>query len=117
MVGLCKCFLTGGNSTLRQHCRKHYELYKKRCKEAGIPVNYHVIPPKIAQVQEKGNREKSQTKLDDMLVNRSEAFTREGTLHSVAQFVACDDQVSRLSYYNGQHWHLQAKLEGFRRFK
>jgi len=86
-------------------------LYKKRCQDANIPVNHYAIPPKIAQAQEEGKMEKSQAKLNNMLVDHPEAFTKEGTLHAMAQFVACDDQVSRLLNNNKQY--LQAKLKGF----
>ncbi|KAH9058005.1 hypothetical protein EDB83DRAFT_2169228, partial [Lactarius deliciosus] len=48
-AGIQKCFLTGGNSTLCQHCRWHYDEYKTKCEEADIPVNHHAIPPKIVQ--------------------------------------------------------------------
>jgi hypothetical protein len=91
--GLRKCFLTGGNSTLRQHCRKHYELYKDKCEKAGIPVNHHAIPPKLAQILDAAAKAESQMTLEDVF-KRPEIFKEEATLHAVAQFVACDDQVS-----------------------
>jgi hypothetical protein len=100
---LRKCFLTGGNSTLRQHCRQHYALYKERCEKAGVPINHHAIPPKLAQAQEKEKKEKLQTRLDDMYVTRQEVFTREAVLHAVSQFVACDDQVSMKLVISGQY--------------
>ncbi|KAH9044422.1 hypothetical protein EDB85DRAFT_1834230, partial [Lactarius pseudohatsudake] len=50
--GIRKCFLTGGNSTLRQHCRKHYTIYKQKCEQAGISVNHRAIPPKLAKARE-----------------------------------------------------------------
>lgn len=100
VVELRKCFFLGGNSTLRQHCRKHYEIYKQKCEAANIPMNHYAIPPKIAQALARSERERSQTTLDDIVFNRPEApdtaFTRDGILHTVAQFVACDDQVSEL---------------------
>ncbi|KAH9012748.1 hypothetical protein EDB84DRAFT_1243302, partial [Lactarius hengduanensis] len=48
-AGLRKCFLMGGNSTLRQHCRRHYTLYKEKCERAGVPINHCAIPPKLAK--------------------------------------------------------------------
>jgi hypothetical protein len=92
--GLWKCFLVGGNSTLRQHCWQHYELYKERCEEANIPVNHRAIPPKIVQM---GRKDSTQTMLDDRVVNvnRPENFKHEGLLRAMAQFIACNDQVSR----------------------
>jgi hypothetical protein len=98
---LRKCFFLGGNSTLRQHCRKHYEIYKQKCEAANIPMNHHAIPPKIAEALARSERERSQTTLDSIVINRPDAaFTRDGILHAVAQFVACDDQVSRSHHGN-----------------
>jgi hypothetical protein len=105
-AGLRKCFLTGGNSTLRQHCRRHYQLYKEKCKEAGIPVNHHAIPPKLAQAQAEEKKEMLQTKLDNTFLVHPEVFTREAVLHAVAQFVACDDQVSTMSNISGPGQYL-----------
>lgn len=106
---LRKCFLTGGNSTLRQHCRKHYEIYKEKCEEANVPVNHHAIPPKLLRALA---GDKSQTKLDKMVFKRPETFTREGLLHTIAQFVACDDQV-RIGYSITRSDTHRYKLEGF----
>ncbi|KAH9017412.1 hypothetical protein EDB85DRAFT_1816947, partial [Lactarius pseudohatsudake] len=50
--GICKCFLTGGNSTLHQHCGKHYTTYKQKCEQAGISIKHCVIPPRLAKAQE-----------------------------------------------------------------
>lgn len=101
--GLRKCFLTGGNSTLRQHCRKHYARYKENCEKAGIPLNHHAIPPKVAQAQEKEKKQTSQTTLDNRFVVRPEVFARETSLRAIAQFVACDDQVSVTLNTSGQY--------------
>ena len=40
-------------------------------------------------------RGNTETKLDRVIdvVNQPQNFTREGVLHAVAQFIACDDQV------------------------
>ncbi|KAH9035942.1 hypothetical protein EDB85DRAFT_1821841, partial [Lactarius pseudohatsudake] len=56
-VGLRRCFLTGWNSTLRQHCWRHYKIYQMKCEEVGIPMNHHAIPPKLVKVQEKQKKE------------------------------------------------------------
>ncbi|KAH9019511.1 hypothetical protein EDB85DRAFT_1844315, partial [Lactarius pseudohatsudake] len=48
-AGLRKCFLTGGNLTLCQHCQRHYTLYKEKCEQASVPINHHAIPPKLAK--------------------------------------------------------------------
>ncbi|KAH9058015.1 hypothetical protein EDB83DRAFT_2315976 [Lactarius deliciosus] len=74
-AGIRKCFLTGGNSTLHQHCRRHYDEYKTKCEEADIPVNHHTIPPKIAQADSEKSKASSQTTLDDKLVNHPDTFT------------------------------------------
>ncbi|KAH9007564.1 hypothetical protein EDB84DRAFT_1281500, partial [Lactarius hengduanensis] len=42
-AGLCRCFLTGRNSTLCQHCQRHYKIYKMKCEEAGVPVNHQSL--------------------------------------------------------------------------
>jgi hypothetical protein len=108
--GLRKCFLTGGNSTLCQHCRQHYEIYKLKCEDANIPLNHHTVPPKVAQMERR--REGTQTMLDDKLVNwGTDTFTRDGLLQAVAQFVACDNQVSfRITM---THHFTYTRLEGF----
>lgn len=93
-VGLRKCFLTGGNSTLRQHCRKHYEIYKQRCEESNIPLNDRAIPPQILKKKDKGKLTKQMT-IDNMLdkgVARRQEFSKEAILRAASQFVACDDQ-------------------------
>lgn len=116
-AGLRKCFLTGGNSTLRQHCRQHYPLYKERCEKAGVPINHHAIPPKLAKMMAKEKKEKLQMKLDDTYVTHREVFTREAVLHAVAQFVACDDQVSTMLDVKAQYLpvHPSACLRSSRR--
>jgi hypothetical protein len=106
--GKRSAFFTGGNSTCRAHIRshykkkKHYNVYKERCKEKRIPENHHAIPREILkQIEEEKSKGKKQTKIDNMLVKSTapREFTREGVLHAVAQFVACDDQVWLVSSY------------------
>jgi hypothetical protein len=87
--------LLGHNSTLRQHCRIHYEIYRCKCEEADIPINHHAIPPKLAKLLEKVEKAKSQTTLDDIVAKRPDTFMRDGILHAIAQFVACNAQVSK----------------------
>ncbi|KAM6491698.1 hypothetical protein JOM56_012860, partial [Amanita muscaria] len=50
---LRKCFLAGGNSTLRQHCRQHFEIYKEKCEKNNIPLNHHAIPPPLMKSMQK----------------------------------------------------------------
>ncbi|KAF8229373.1 hypothetical protein L208DRAFT_1073781, partial [Tricholoma matsutake] len=42
--GLRKTFFTGSNSSCHQHICQHYELYKKWCEDAKIPLNHRAIP-------------------------------------------------------------------------
>ena len=95
-------FFTSGNSTCRAHIHCHYNVYKERCKENGIPKNHHAISRDLLkQIEEEKSKGKKQTKIDNIL-DKSMApceFTREGVLHAVAQFVACDDQVWVLLLY------------------
>jgi hypothetical protein len=94
--GKRSAFFTGGNSTCRAHIRCHYNEYQTRCKEGGIPENHHAIPREILKkIEEEKLNGKKQVKIDNMLEKSTapQVFTREGVLHAVAQFVACDDQV------------------------
>lgn len=89
-------FFTGGNSTCRVHICSHYNEYKERCKEDDIPENHHAIPREILKENEEAkSKGKQQVKIDKILDKATvpREFTREGVLHAVAQFVACDDQV------------------------
>ncbi|KAI0244896.1 hypothetical protein BJV78DRAFT_1099984, partial [Lactifluus subvellereus] len=45
--GTQKAFLKGGNSSCRQHIRQHWEVYKKKCEEASIPIHHWAIPRDI----------------------------------------------------------------------
>jgi hypothetical protein len=58
-------------------------------------MNHHTIPPKIAQALKRAEKERLQTILDNIVVSHPDTFTCNGILHAVAQFMACDDQVSR----------------------
>ena len=92
-VGLHRCFLTGSNSTLHQHCRQHYKIYKEQCEKGNIPVNRHAILPGIAKAELKGKKQKQ---IDEMLekgLPHPEMFTKDTIMCSVAQFVACNNQV------------------------
>jgi hypothetical protein len=97
--GLRKAFFVGGNSSCQAHIRQHYGLYQQRCKEKNIPENHFAIPQHIwkqMQAEKNNPNGKTQAKLDGM-VDKSQGtrvFVREGVLHAVCQFIACDDQVS-----------------------
>lgn len=82
------------------HVRKHYPVYKERCKKAGIPENHHALPRDLyRKVQEMKNKNKLtgkvQSTLDGVLekVPEVKTYTRDGATHAVAQLIACDDQV------------------------
>jgi DNA-binding LacI/PurR family transcriptional regulator len=96
--GKRKIFHIGGNSSCRTHIRKHYQLYKQRCKEGNIPENHHALPRQLWKELEDAKRNPKamqQGKLDGAFkaIKESAEFTREGVLHAVTRFVACDDQV------------------------
>jgi hypothetical protein len=65
--GLRKAFHVGGNSSCRQHLRKHWELYKKKCEDKNIPVNHWAIPRATLKNMEAGKldakKDGTQTKL------------------------------------------------------
>ena len=94
---LRKAFFTGGNSSCRAHIRQHYDIYKERCAKANIPENHHAIPRHIYRQMKANKKTKGgvQVTLDAVLEKASniKVYTREGATHSIAQFVACDDQV------------------------
>jgi hypothetical protein len=97
--GIRKAFLTGSNTSCRNHIRQHYSLYNQRCKEQNIPENFRAIPTAILKEMkeaDKKDKSKKQTTLDAMMGDGKQptAFTPEGLLEMVAKFVACDDQVS-----------------------
>lgn len=93
-----KAFHIGGNSSCRAHIRQHYELYKKRCKDGNIPENHHAMPRVLWKELQEKKKGMHQGKLSAVFetVKSSVDFTREGVLHAVARFVACDDQVSKM---------------------
>jgi len=97
---LRKAFLTGGNSTCRQHIRQHYQYYSDKCKEAGIPESEHCIPRAILEARKKGDADRErgmvQSKLDGMLVGIPKEFTRTGILKAVTILIAAGDNVGGL---------------------
>jgi len=100
--GKRKAFLTGGNSSCRQHIRQHYPIYQERCKEANIPEHHWAMPRPLWREMEEERKGKvdpetpgTQKTLDGALVKKPPplVFAREDVLHKVTQFVAVDDQV------------------------
>lgn len=115
--GKRSAFFTGGNSTCRAHIRCHYDVYKERCKENNIPENHHAIPREILKkMKEAKLGGKKQVKIDNILVKSTAGeFTREGVLHAVAQFVACDDQVwldVLMRFHCTEDWRRPWRLQG-----
>jgi hypothetical protein len=93
-----KAFLKGSNSSCRQHARQHWELYQSKCKETDTPIHHWAIPRPIWKAREEGRQMKEkgkQGKLEGTFerITGPREFTRDGALHPVSQFVACDDQV------------------------
>jgi hypothetical protein len=90
-------FFTGGNSSCRAHIRLHYTTYQERCNEKDIPINHHAIPRNIWKEMQEEKAGKKQGKLEFPKVTGPTEFTRDQVLHTVAQFIACDDQVTNES--------------------
>ena len=99
MNGKRKAFHKGGNSSCRQHIRKHYEVYKALCEKGGIPINHHAIPRDVWKEMEKENKEKKtvrkpkQQQLQLEGVTGPCEFTRAGMLHAVTKLIATNTQV------------------------
>lgn len=96
--GLRGAFKKGNNSsTLRYHCRLHFEIYQKRCTTAGVAMHHRAIPPDVMTHMD---REKAkggvQSTLDSRMfkIVRPQEFTKADILHSVAMFIVCENQVS-----------------------
>ncbi|KAG6807118.1 hypothetical protein H0H92_008736 [Tricholoma furcatifolium] len=96
--GLRCTFFKGHNSTCRTHICGHWDIYKAKCEDGGIPINHRCISRnvlkemEVKKLQEK--EKKKQSVLDGVIVkvNRPKEFSKTGTTHAVAQLVACDDQ-------------------------
>jgi hypothetical protein len=96
--GLRKVFHVGSTSSCRQHIRQHYAVYKKKCAEQNIPEINRAIPRQLLKEMDSARRNKKtiQMKLDSVFAKAAgpaKEFSHEGTLHAVAQFVVCDNQV------------------------
>jgi DNA-binding LacI/PurR family transcriptional regulator len=71
--GKRKVFHIGGNSSCQAHLRQHYDIYKKRCEEKGIPINHWAIPrtvwkkmeeEKVVETRERLTKKQLQQQLD-----------------------------------------------------
>ena len=95
--GSQKVFLRGSDTSCRQHARKHWAVYKRKCEDAEVPVHHWAVPRTIWNEMEGKKHDKDrQTTLDGKFPKRTglQEFTHVGILHAVAQFIACDDHVS-----------------------
>jgi hypothetical protein len=87
--GKRKALHKGGNSSCHFHIHQHYNVYKKKCDEAGIPVAHWAIPWDIWKAMEEAKEEekrgqltkkKTQQLLDFKSVTGPCEFTRAHTL-------------------------------------
>ena len=100
--GTHKAFHKGGNSSCRTHIRQHYDIYKKKCEKANIPINHWAIPhdiwktmeeEKAAKEQGQLMKKQQQQQLDFQTVTGPHEFTRVGTLHAVTKLIATNNEV------------------------
>ena len=94
--GKRKCFHIGGTLSNQFHICQHFEAYKTACAMVVIPMNHHAIPRVVwKEMQEEAMPSGGkQSTLVFAKMNSEREFTRKAVLHSVAQFVACENQVS-----------------------
>lgn len=99
-----RAFYLGANSMLRQHLRRHWDEYEKRCVAKGCPTDEHAMPPKVIA-------EKRRLEAEMAVVARGEdkdagtldvhfpkqrgprEFSKESLLDSVAKYITCCDEV------------------------
>lgn len=86
-------------SSLRYHIRSHhFDVYQRRCVEAGIEMHHRAVPPELLSPKPAKKTGGTQTTLDAALakVVVPKEFSKTTLLRAVAQFVVCDNQVSRI---------------------
>jgi len=96
--GKWKAFHTGSNLSCWVHICQHYELYKARCEEEGLPEHHWAIPCSIwnarqePQIHGKGAK---QGTLDLMVMKvvGPQVFMHKNLIHAATQFITVDDQV------------------------
>ena len=99
-VVLQKALFLGNNiSTLWYHIHSHFDIYETQCNTQGIETHHHVRLQEnaVAKKKKKGMQLEGQMKLM-MLMTHPQApqpFTPKAILHAAAQFVVCDDHVSK----------------------
>jgi len=102
LYGKRKALHKGGNSSCRFHIRQHYNVYKKKCDDAGIPVAHWAIPRDIWKAMEEAKEEakrgrltkkQTQQQLDFQSVTGPREFTRARTLDAITKLIATNNQV------------------------
>ena len=97
-----KAFHKGGNSSCHFHIRQHYNVYKKKCNDADIPIAHLAIPRPIWKAMEEAKEEakrgpstkkKVQQQLDFKSVTGPHEFTRARTLEAITKLIATNNQV------------------------
>ena len=100
--GKHKAFHKGWNSSCRFHIHQHYNVYKKKCDDADIPIAYWAILRPIwkamEEVKEEAKRgpstkKKAQQQLDFKSVMGPREFTRVRTLEAITKLIATNNQV------------------------
>jgi len=100
--GKRKALHKGGNSSCRFHIRQHYNAYKKKCDDAGVPVNHWAIPRPIWNAMEEAKEEakrgrltkkQTQQQLNFKSVTGPREFTRARTLDTITKLIATNNQV------------------------
>ena len=79
----------------QQHICSHFDVYKERCEEKGIPMNHHAIPQGLVKKQAK--RGTQQTLEDAFQKVAVKEFLRDEVLKAVTEFVVCNNQVNGAS--------------------
>lgn len=105
-----KIFFTGGTSACRTHARTHYDIYKARCKEAGVEEHHWAVPRKLEKerrrkAEEEGQKAAGKDPNAGKLIKMGfvaapgglgpKEFSKQSTLEHTAKFIVCTDQVSR----------------------
>ena len=97
--GKQRAFLTGHNSTCQYHLQGHWDVYKAVCAKAGLILHHHAMPRDIWKAlvnrgkMKDNEKKKVQQTLSLTKITGPKEFTQGRVLHTVAQFVVCDDQV------------------------
>ena len=99
--GKQKAFHKGGNSSCCFHICQHYNIYKKKCDDAGIPLKHWAILQPIWKAMEEAKEEakrgplmkKMHQLLDFKSVMGPRKFTRARMLEAITKLIATNNQV------------------------